>query len=498
MVEEYQTDNRAAYQSIEARSSPPGLTSALLDLARLARKAGTIRTEQGVHAIATALLTRLLSFCAAQRGAVFLVLTQAASSTSVPVQEHMAATSLRLLACQGMHEHDVSALAPLLPAMPSDLSTIQGGSALSCWLIYHCSLDGSATDQPAQDRQTGVPEPGEPSMQAYLLLGWDGMEDQPCTSVMEQSRTLLPLLADSIEAVLICMQLAVRIEELETKGGEAMRDRDWLSSDLLAAVSHELRSPLTAIKGYATTLLRHASRLSREERAQFLLAISEASDRLDQLIGRMLELAQLENGSIPFTPTPVDPVRLAEAALLTAQQRTERSAPDLFTFQLHLETKEGEEASSVPIIWADPRLLREALDNLLDNAVKYSPEGGVITVHLRPTTDEEITSVLPFSQSEPGESVTPANTLAASTGHHPHAALLEICVCDQGIGIPAAHLARVFERFYQVDQSLTREVSGTGLGLSLCQRIAELHGGRIWVESRPGEGSTFHLVVPIS
>jgi signal transduction histidine kinase len=498
MEEEHQTNSTAgAHQDMEARFFSPELTSALIDLARLAREAGAARSEQGTHDIATALLMRLLSFCAAQRGAVLLVSAQPASLTSVSAQAQAAVRPLRLLACQGMHEQEVAALAPLLPALPSDLSTIQGGSALSCWLISHYVLNGGAIDQPMQNHQEGVPEPGKPPEQAYILLGWDGLSDQPCIPVMEQSRTILPKLSDAIAAILSSMQLAVRVQELETQGGEAMGITEPLSSDLLAVVSHELRSPLTAIKGYASTLLRHTSRLSREERSQFLRAISDASDRLDQLVGRLLELAQLENGSIPFVAAPVDPARLAEAALLTAEMRAERSAPGLFIFHLRLETTDGEEATSVPITWADLRLLREALDTLLDNAVKYSPEGGVITVLLRQTTLDRIASILPATSGEPDESLASVDRLAASSVQDRSEALLEICVCDQGIGIPAAHSARVFERFYQVDRGLTREAGGAGLGLSLCKRIVELHHGRIWVESTPGEGSTFHLVMPI-
>jgi signal transduction histidine kinase len=488
MAEEHNRDARAIPQKLETSPAPPELTSALLDLARLAKLAGAVRTEQGVHNIASALLTHLLSLCAAQRGAVLLVSAQPASLTALAPEAQGATRALRLVARQGMPEHEVFALAPLLPSLPSDLSTIQGGSEVSCWLLYHCSLEGAARDQRAQDHQAAVSEPGEPAMQAYLLLGWDGMEGEPCTASLERSRTILSRLSDAIEAVLSSMQLAVRLEELETKGGASMRDRDSLSSDLLAVVSHELRSPLTAIKGYASTLLRHGARLAREERAQFLLAISEASDQLDRLVGRMLELAELENGSMTFAPVPVDPVRLAEAALLSIQQRVARQAPDLFTFQLRLETPEGKEATSIPFIEADPRLLREALDTLLDNAVKYSPEGGVITVFLRPTTDERIT---------PGEAIPSVGRLPGPSERHQPAPMLEIGVRDQGIGIPAAHITRVFERFYQVDRGLTRGVSGAGLGLTICELIVERHRGRIWVESRPGEGSTFHLVIPI-
>jgi signal transduction histidine kinase len=381
--------------------------------------------------------------------------------------------------------------------MESDLSTIQGGSVVSCWLLSHCSLNGSAIDQSGQNHQEEAPEPGEPSVQTDLLLLWNSTTCHPCTPALERSRTLLLRLADAIGAVLSSVRLAARIEELQTPGGKTMSETDLLSPDLLAVLSHELRSPLTAIKGYASTPLRHASRLSHEERSQFLLAISEASDRLDQVVGRLLELAEFENGSITFTPVPVDPARLAQEARLFAQQRAARHLPDRFTFQVHLETAEGEEAESVPLIQADPRLLHEALDTLLDNAVKYSPEGGVITLLLRPTTDAQLASVLPTSADEPGASGARRGGLPASPGRHPPEKLLDLCVSDQGIGIPAEQVERIFARFYQVDRRLTRETSGAGLGLALCKSIVELHHGRIWVESRPGEGSTFHLVVPI-
>ncbi len=494
MEEEHYADaSISARQNLAARSfSSTEPAGALIDLARLARKAGAVRTEQEEQAIAAALLSHLLSLCAAHRGAVLLVRAQPASS----VLTQVAANPLRILACQGMHEHEVVALAPMLLAMPADLSTIQGGSAVSCWLLYHCPYVGPVTDHPAQERQQAVSEPDVPAAQAYVLLRWDSVDGLQNTQVMGQSRQILLLLADALAAVFSNLRQAARLEALEIQGGKAMHNTALLSPELLATVSHELRSPLTAIKGYATTLLRSSTRLSREERSQFLLAISEASDRLDQLVGRLLELAELENGLITFTPMPIDMARLVEEALLSAERRADRQAPARFTFRLCLQTPENQEARSVPIIWGDPRLLREALDNLLENAIKYSPEGGMITVRLRPITNEPL--ILATEAPNPvGEPVARVGERIASPVQDQPAALLEMSVCDQGIGMTADHIERVFERFYQVDRSLTREVSGVGLGLAICKQIVELHHGRIWVESRPGEGSTFHFVIPI-
>jgi signal transduction histidine kinase len=236
-----------------------------------------------------------------------------------------------------------------------------------------------------------------------------------------------------------------------------------LESDLLGTVSHELRSPLASIKGYATTLLRHERHLAREERHQFLLAINEASDRLEAIIERFLEISQFETGQIIIDRSPVDLARLAGEAITSIQQRVEAAAPGRFVFALRLEDARGDLASSVPLLMADLRRIREVLDNLLENAIKYSPEGGQVQVTIRPVN-----------------------------------AMLELCVADTGQGIPDDHLERIFERFHRVDTRLTREVNGLGLGLTICKYIVELHNGRIWAENRPhGQGSAFYVQLPV-
>src|SRR6266567_419959 len=192
------------------------------------------------------------------------------------------------------------------------------------------------------------------------------------------------------------------------------QETEVFKAELLATVGHELRGPLTAIKGYAATLLRHERRISREERHEFLVAISAASDRLELIIERFLEISQLETDAIRIERFPVDVARLAHEALTVAEQRASGHSPGRFTFNLRLK------------------------DAHLKNA--------------------------PMVAQKPGR-------------------VLEICVCDHGLGIPPEHLGRIFERFHRVDNRLIREVNGLGLGLTMCKHIIELHDGVIWAES---------------
>jgi len=254
-------------------------------------------------------------------------------------------------------------------------------------------------------------------------------------------------------------------------------------------VSHELRSPLASIKGYAATLLRHERRISREERHQFLLAINEASDRLEIIIERLLEMSQLETGEITIRPSPIDLARLATEAITAMEEHISELLPGRFVFKLSLEYADGTPASSVPLILADPRRLREVLDNLLENAVKYSPGGGVVKVLIHPVMQVQTTQV---GVSSPGRDETDGQQPV----HMPRQ-MLELLVCDNGMGIPVEHLERIFDRFHRVDTRLTREVNGLGLGLSICKRIVELHNGFIWAENRTNsKGSIFHVLLP--
>lgn len=283
---------------------------------------------------------------------------------------------------------------------------------------------------------------------------------------------------------------------------QALHKVEFLKAELLSTVSHELRSPLASIKGYATTLLQHEHRISREERHEFLLAINEASDRLAVVIDHLLEMSQLDTGSIKIEPGSVNLVHLVREAITTAEQRFVASplsgnpahVQKRFTFILRLEDAHGRPGGKEPIIQADRHRLRKVLDNLLENAVLYSPEGGTVEVKIRPIGAQSQTDRFHSSADHDESNATKRGFVSPAPESQQ---MIEICVQDNGISIPREQLEYVFESFHRLDTRLTREVNGLGLGLAICKRIVELHAGAIWAESTVGKGSTFHVWLPV-
>src|SRR2546429_1933116 len=275
-------------------------------------------------------------------------------------------------------------------------------------------------------------------------------------------------------------------------------------TELLSSMSHELRSPLASIKAYATTLLRRDQRLSRAQRQEFLLAIDQASDRLEMVIEHLLEMAQLETGTLLLERSVVNLVQLVREAIADAKRlqgasgslnATTAPGQQRGALSLRLEGRGGVPGHEELFIQADRHQLRKVLDHLIENAINYSPEGGTIDVVLRPVSTSErrqLSDVSPHQDDDGGDDQT-TGTPPMLPGDQE---LVEISVCDHGMAIPAEHLAQVFEPFYRVDTRLSREVNGLGIGLAICNRIVELHGGRIWVESMVGAGSTFHVWLP--
>lgn len=435
----------------------------LIDLAALTRKVGWIAYER-LPAATGDLLQRLLALFEAQKGVILL---------HALLQEK----TLRTMALHNMIEEDAYSLLAALPAT----NALEQPLIWSCWLIYRLAL--GETEEPLgepRDHLAIWPEAlqdmhgqeenvqnAQNAQYALLVLGWDGGQEAQSSENAERiSRCsrLLPLVAHAVGASITTILLREHMHDLEQRSiREALGGMELFKAELLGTVSHELRSPLASIKGYAATLLRHERRLAREERHQFLLAINEASDRLEIIIERLLEVSQLETGQVILSRSPVDMAYIAGEAIAAIEERINASMPGRFTFSLHLGQSDDTPAHSVPLILADPRRVREVLDNLLENAVRYSPEGGVINVTIRPSHS-----------------------------------MLEIDVSDCGQGIPVEHLDRIFERFHRVDTRLTREVNGLGLGLTMCKRIVELHGGMIWAENRShGQGSTFYIRLPI-
>jgi signal transduction histidine kinase len=246
--------------------------------------------------------------------------------------------------------------------------------------------------------------------------------------------------------------------------------------ELLATIGHEFRTPLTVIEGYTSTLLRRARELPHEEHDEFLHIIQQASRHLEFLLSRLLEIAELEAGSVQIEVSLVDIPALVREAIARAQRHISAPLRDRFTFQLQCRDAGGKPTEEVPPVNGDGRCLHKVLEHLLENAIRFSPEGGRIDVIARPAPQERMASVHDQSGDTP--------------------AFLEICVCDVGLGIPEEHLERIFEHFYRVDTRLTREVYGLGLGLTICHHLVALHQGRLWAESCPEGGSAFHLWLP--
>lgn len=270
-----------------------------------------------------------------------------------------------------------------------------------------------------------------------------------------------------------------------------MDEFEQLKSELLNTISHELRSPLASIKGYTATLLRYDKRLRREEQREFLEAIRDASDDLSVIVDRLLEMAQFEAKAIQLHFSPVDMLHLTREAIDAAQHsrhymHVTATHPGFFTFSVNATDNQGLPAAILPPVRGDQRRIREVLDNLLENAMKFSPNGGEITVTLRPVTHP----VPEYARCQQGE--TP--TLPVEPDH----SMLELAVQDHGVGITNEHLMRIFDRFQRIDTGLTREVNGLGLGLALCKHLVALHNGYLWVESLPGEGSTFYIWLPLA
>jgi signal transduction histidine kinase len=264
--------------------------------------------------------------------------------------------------------------------------------------------------------------------------------------------------------------------ESVVKANMPQQKTEQFIAELLAAISHEFRTPLAAIKGYSSMLLRQDDQLSAEERQEGLRVIQDASERLKTLTDRLLEITSLETGTFRFDRRIIQPLPVIYEAVVSAQEQLPELLRARLTFQIHLRDERGNPTQEIPPLSGDRRALRIMLDHLLENAVRFSPEGGQIDVVIWP--------VVPNRTSQAQDAV--------------QVPLLEICVCDYGIGIPDQHLDRIFERFYRVDTRLTREVNGLGVGLAICAQLAALHQGKIWAESCPAGGSVFHLRLPIA
>ncbi|HEY1293225.1 MAG TPA: ATP-binding protein [Chloroflexota bacterium] len=237
----------------------------------------------------------------------------------------------------------------------------------------------------------------------------------------------------------------------ETRKVAALRELDRMKTELLGTVSHELRTPLGSIKGYATTLLTHGNKLRKDEQREFLEIIDSEADRLRDLIENLLDLSRLEAGVLRIDRQPVH-----LASTVREVVRKVQLASPSHEFSLEWPTDD-------PTVNADQKRIYQVIQNLMTNAVKYSPDGGCITV----------------------------------SGHVDRRELV-ISVADQGLGIPQVEIDKIFDRFHRVQAEVSRGIGGTGLGLAISRGLVEAHGGRIWAESAgESKGSTFSFTLPL-
>jgi K+-sensing histidine kinase KdpD len=245
--------------------------------------------------------------------------------------------------------------------------------------------------------------------------------------------------------------LAIDRARLEAKADavRAARETERLRSELMATLSHELRLPLTAIKGYVSALLLEEVHWDQEKQNEFLEHIDEECDHMQVMLTDILDSSLIDVDQLTIEPQPLRIERTAREVCAETQRRT-----SLHHLIVDLP-------SDFPIVHADPHWIKQVFRNILDNAIKYSPDGGLIVVR--------------------GEQ---------------RASDVVISIADQGIGISPEDLIPLFEKYFRVKSPNGLRIPGTGLGLPIARTIVEAHGGRIWAESKIGQGTTLSFSLP--
>ncbi len=291
-----------------------------------------------------------------------------------------------------------------------------------------------------------------PLMVGDRVIGTLSVDHEIPNAFQPEHERLLTIVATQaaagIENARLFYELKAHAEELR-RAYEELQEADRLKDEIVQNVSHELRTPLTFIKGYVDLLLDGSMGPLTEAQREAMEIIAEKTNLLSRLVGDIVTLQRIERGTLRFEA--VDVVALARVSVQSFQLTASQAGLEFIL----------EDPGAPVIVWGDRERLSQVLDNLLHNAVKFSPNGGRITVRVQDLEDR-----------------------------------VQVSVQDTGIGIPSDKLERIFERFYQVDGSTKRRFGGMGLGLAIVKRIVEAHGGQVWVESELGKGSTFYFTIP--
>lgn len=230
----------------------------------------------------------------------------------------------------------------------------------------------------------------------------------------------------------------------------SQKELEKMKSNFLSVVSHELKTPLHSIKGFVDIILMDKTGPVTEIQRDFLETVKQQTNHLQRMIDDLLEFSRLESGRVSMRLSPVDIPVVVEAVV-------DKLTPLADTAEVTLINLVPENLSAIS---ADPWRLEQVVTNLVDNAIKFTPVQGTVTIRAEEKED-----------------------------------IIQVSVQDTGIGIPPGQLDRVFDRFYQIDGGVNRLYKGTGLGLTICRHIVEHHGGRIWVESDYGHGATFYFTI---
>ncbi len=303
---------------------------------------------------------------------------------------------------------------------------------------------------PAAEKLTGFDEDGAIGRElARLLPGWERLAQQPegqsgfggaavLPIHLGRERWLSVMSVDFGDGVVYAVRDVTEERALET-----------LRSDFVATASHELRTPMTSISGAARTLLRHGEQLPPERHRDFLEMIVGESDRLARIVDQILVASRIEAGKIDVSFERCDATGIARSVVEAARHR----APS--GIELHLDAPDRLEVD------CDPDRLRQILGNILDNAIKYSPDGGDVRVELHAENDR-----------------------------------VRFVVQDEGMGFEPSAAEAIFERFHRLDPQQTRGIGGTGLGLYIARELVRRMGGKIWAESERGRGAAFSFELP--
>jgi signal transduction histidine kinase len=246
-----------------------------------------------------------------------------------------------------------------------------------------------------------------------------------------------------------------------TAESESQQARD----EFVASLSQELRTPMTSITGYTDLLLGESVGFIGDMQRKFLQRIKANIERMGSMLNDLIGVTAIDAGQLEIRPTVVDMAEVIEDTIIGARAQLEENE---ITLNMNLP-------DSLPAVEADPDSVRQIMSNLLGNAIKTTPANGVI-------------DIFATRIEEPDD----------ASGDEEAASFLKISIRDTGGGIADKDLDRVFERFYRAERPLIEGLGETGVGLAIVKSLVEAHGGRVWVDTEIGEGSTFHFLLPIS